>query len=57
MPIMKKNQNCNGIELVNHIKKQNKKLGDEIYAKEIERMDPQSYLDEAKKLYKDYNFI
>ena len=54
---MNQNKSSNGIEIINHIIKENRKQGDEIYEEEINKMNPINYLNKAKEIYKNYVFI
>ncbi len=54
---MKSNKGSNGIQLINYLIDQQRNIGEEIYEEENKKMDPIKYLDQAKKMYKDYYII
>lgn len=54
---MKPNKSSNGIELINFLINEDRKIGVEIYEEENRKMDPVNYLDRAKKMFKAFNII
>jgi len=56
-PILKPNKSSHGIEILNFIMNQDRKLGEEIYEDENNKMDPYNFLEKAKQIYKDYTII